>query len=96
MRVSLESSALVFLNSRKYDEVTVNVIDLEVNCCLGRAVETKITFDSPYDENVYNCFYVHGIKFNLSKILMLEDNVKIALSGFEPFKSLELTGFKVL
>ncbi len=76
--------------------MTVNVIDLEVNCCFGRIPETKITFNSPHDQNAYNRFSVDNITIYLSKVLRLEDNVKIVLSGFGPFKSLELIGLKIL
>ena len=96
MKITIENSVLDYLNKKECSELTIDVVELDVNCCVGRIPETRIDLCSPSDTGKYNSHTVEGIKINLSKTMRLEEELKIVLSGFWFFRHLDLIGNKMV
>jgi hypothetical protein len=96
MEITIETSALDYLNKKECNELTIDVVEYDVSSCVGRIPETRIDLCSPSDNEKYSSHTVEGIKINLSKTMRLEDELKIVLSGFWFFRHLDLVGNKVI
>jgi hypothetical protein len=96
MKITIENSVLDYLNKKECDELTIDVVELDVSCCIGRIPETRIDLCSPSYHQKYNSYTVEGIKINLSKTMRFEEELKIVLSGFWFFRHLGLVGNKVI
>ena len=96
MKITIENPVLDYLNKKECDELTIDVIELDVSCCIGRLPETRIDLCSPSNNEKYNSYILEGIKINLSKTMRLDEELKIVLSGFWFFKRLDLVGNKMV
>ena len=96
MEITIETSALDYLNKKECNELTIDVVEFDVSSCVGRIPETRIDLCSPSDNEKYNSHNVEGIKINLSKTMRLEEELKIVLSGFWFFRHLDLVGNKLI
>ena len=96
MKITIENPALDYLNKKECNELTIDVVELEVSSCVGRIPETRIDLCSPSNNEKYNSHTVEGIKVNLSKTMRLEEELKIVLSGFWFFRHLDLVGNKLI
>ena len=73
MKITIENSVVDYLNKKECSELTIDVVEIDVSCCVGRIPETKIDLCSPRDNEKYNSYSVKGIKINLSKTMRLEE-----------------------
>ena len=96
VKITIENSVLDYLNKNESNELTIDVVELDVSCCIGRLPETRIDLSSPSDNEKYNSYTVEGIKINLSKTMRLEEELKIVLSGVWFFRHLDLVGNKLI
>lgn len=96
MNITLGNSVLDYLQKNECNELTIEVIEIDVSTCVGRIPETKINFGSPTKNDEYDSYIVDGIKINLSNTMKADNDLKVVLSGFWFFKHLDLVGHKLV
>ena len=96
MNITLGNSVLDYLQKKECNELTIEVIEIDVSTCVGRIPETKINFGSPTKNDEYDSYIVDGIKINLSNTMKADNDLKVVLSGFWFFKHLDLVGNKMI
>lgn len=90
------SDSLEFLRDRQAGDLTLDLEEISSNCCLGRLPEMKITYERPSNADGYRHFRSQGIDIHISKLLRTRDTLRIFLSGFGPFKKLEVAGVNLV
>ena len=96
MKVDLGKQVLEYFSERNQSELTIELEEIPSNCCLGRLPELKLLDTLPSDPDQYRHFSVHGIRIHVSRVLRTQDTLKVFLSGFGPFKNLEVSGVNLI
>lgn len=94
MKFEFNDKVLNYLQSKNASEVTLDLEDIPVNCCLGRVPELKISLAPPEVPGEYRNFSVRGINIHVSKLLRTNETLTLFLS--KPFKNLEVAGVNLV
>ena len=54
VKITIENSVIDYLNKKECNELTIEVIELDISCCVGRIPETRIDLSSPSNYEKYN------------------------------------------
>ena len=96
MKFEFSDNLLNYLAEQGAEDITLNLEEIPSNCCLGRLPEMKISLQSPPNADAYRHFEVGGIHIHLSKLLRTGHTLKLFLSGFGPFKKVEVAGVNLV
>ncbi len=98
MKFELDDKVIQFLAQKGSVDVTLDLEEMDIACCLGRLPEMKISLAPPAQEqgNDYRHFSHRGVHLHLSKLLRSQATLTLHLSGFGPFKKLEASGVNLV
>ncbi len=96
MKFEISDNVLSYLESLDSYNLTIDLKEIPSNCCLGRLPETKVSFLSPENLDNYRHFWVGGIQIHLSKLVRSKETLKVFLSGWGPFKKVEVSGINFI
>lgn len=96
MKFELDDKLLNYLSEEGAEDLTLDLEEIPSNCCLGRLPEMKISLESPHNSDAYRHFDVGGVHIHLSKLLRTGHTLKLFLSGFGPFKKVEVAGVNLV
>jgi len=96
MRFVLDDNALGFLSERGHRAVTIDLMELSPNCCVGRLPDVRLRPGPPENPAAYREFHARGIDIHLHKSLKTGKELRLHLSGWGPFKKLEVSGLKLI
>lgn len=94
MKLEFEDQALDFLRVRGVAELTLDIEEISIACCVGRLPEVRLSHTPPRNPDRYRNFRVHGINVHISKMLRTGNTLTVFLSG--PFKKLEVAGLNLV
>ncbi len=78
------------------NRLTVDLEEIQSPCCVGRLPEIKFTSSVPDKPEDYRSFSASGVEVFISKLLRTSSKVTLSLSGFGPFKKLEIDGIDLI
>lgn len=96
MKFDFDGQALRFFQEKNHSELTLDLEELNPNCCIGRLPESKIHHAPPERPDQYRHFSTHGINIHISKSLRTEETLSLHMSGIGPFKKLEVSGLNLI
>jgi hypothetical protein len=96
LKFQIDDKVLAYLQTHGCADITLDVEELPTSCCIGRLPEMKISLSSPADVAQYRAFCAQGINIYLSNLLRTQETLTFFLSGFGPFKRLEVGGVNLV
>ncbi|PIQ96272.1 MAG: hypothetical protein COV67_10425 [Nitrospinae bacterium CG11_big_fil_rev_8_21_14_0_20_56_8] len=96
MTFDFGEQVLNYFQERNQSHLTIDLEELSSPCCVGRLPEIRFRDGIPENTELYRRFVVHGIHIYLSRLLRTQEALRLTLSGFGPFKRLELGGVNLI
>ncbi|PIR01631.1 MAG: hypothetical protein COV66_00450 [Nitrospinae bacterium CG11_big_fil_rev_8_21_14_0_20_45_15] len=96
MKLDFSADARKYLEQKRQSCLTVDLEEIQSPCCIGRLPEIKFSNSVPAKPEDYRSFSSFGIEVFISKLLRTSSNVTFSLSGFGPFKKLEIQGIDLI
>lgn len=96
MKFEIDDNVLRFLTDQGQSDLTLDLEEIPLNCCLGRLPEMRISHRSPGNPSQYRHFNSHGISIHVSRALRTGETLTLFLSGFGKFRKLEVAGVNLV
>jgi len=96
MKLIFSEEAKKHLDKKKMKRLTIDLEEIQSPCCVGRLPEIKFSSHKPDRPDEYRIFTALGVEVFISKLLRTTSQVTLSLSGFGPFKKLEIDGVDLI
>jgi len=94
--IELNGQTLEYLRRRNQSDVTLDLEEIQSNCCVGVVPELKFHNAPPQNPEKYRYYFVQGINFYISRQLRTENTLTFSLTGLGPFKKLDVSGVNLI
>lgn len=93
--ISISSSARKFMEERGIEDVTFNLIEEPVGCCIGIVKEIEPVYEAVENASQYLYFHTKGKHVFISREIKILGPLTITTEGFWKMKRLALNGVTV-